>query len=129
MLPVLVAKLPMRSASSDPAPRRRHRDPQWRTDNPVRQESRICKPLTELCLRRDDPALLRREAVVDIGAEGLQAGPAGEAEVRKGEEILDAAQECVVVVRRVIDRAGLDELRDQERAGAAAARSAAAGAG
>src|SRR5436190_23794070 len=60
-------------------------------------------------------------AAEDVVAEGLQAVGARVAEVVEAEEVLDAAQQRVVVVRRVVGRAGLDEGREQHGADAAAA--------
>src|SRR4051812_14172629 len=53
-------------------------------------------------------------SVVDVRAERLQVRLRGEAEVREGEDVLDAAQKRVVVIRRVVDGARLDKARDQE---------------
>src|SRR5438552_2859901 len=55
----------------------------------------------------------------------------GVADLPEAEDVLDAAQQRVVVVRRVVHAAGLDVLRDQHRADPPAARAVvlAAGAG
>src|SRR5689334_5167713 len=58
----------------------------------------------------------------DVGAEGLQPGRAGVAEVRQPEEVLPRTQQRVVVVRRVVDRPRDREGRDDDGAGATAAR-------
>src|SRR3954451_220421 len=51
--------------------------------------------------------------VEDVLAEGLQTVLPGEAEVVEPEQVLEAAQHRVVVVRRVVDAAGLDVVGDQ----------------
>src|SRR5205085_1792979 len=59
--------------------------------------------------------------VEDVVAERLEAAGRGVAEVVEPVEVLGAAQQRVVVVRRVVDASGRDVRGDQNRAGAPAA--------
>src|SRR5438477_10641521 len=63
-------------------------------------------------------------AVVDVRSERLQVRRARKPQMSEAKDVLDAAEERVVVVRRVVDGSRLDVLGDEHRA-----RPTAAGAG
>src|SRR5438270_10724388 len=80
----------------------------------TRQRKRSMPPERPGALR------LASTVVVDVVAERLEAVRARVAEVAEAVEVLDAAQQRVVVVGRRVDRAGLDERGHHDGAGAPA---------
>ena len=91
----------------------------------VAGEDRPARPVRRVGHRQDltrRTGARRSGAVVHVLAETAESGHAREAEVLQPEDVLEAAQQRVVVVRRRVDRVGpLHARRHQQRADAAAA--------
>src|SRR5262249_38289194 len=53
--------------------------------------------------------------VVHVFTECFESLLPGEAEVIETEQVLDTPQQCIIVIRMVVNRSGLDEARDYKR--------------